>query len=146
MLISPDTLEYPVLCIPKDNGIYTVKNRAELESCKAMLFWKARIFDELQIVDTTGQMYVVTRAAIYKPSSKLIQSFARVLDLPIQVRLELKDYKVLPLTEVIQLVLSSITEEPELAEELSGKSMEWWRTKLNACRSIKDVLAALVEN
>lgn len=145
MPITPESISYPVLCIPGSLGVYVARNRRELERCRAVLFWKARLYDGLQIADLDGKKYAVTRATIFRPRSGIAQWLARVLDLSVQVSLELEDRGIATLAEIGNAVETAIQEDPEAFEEISGRSIEWWRAVLAASTSVADVIRALGE-
>lgn len=146
MTTSPKSLSYPVLCIPESLGVFCVKSDKELERCRAVLFWKARLYEGLKIVDRSGARFEVVRATISSPRSGVSRWLARVLDLPVYLALELEDRGIASLSEIIKAVDASMKEDPEALEELSGKSIQWWHEVLSRCVTPGDVIARLSED
>lgn len=134
---------YPVLCIPESLGVHVAKNHLELGQCVASLFWKQNVYKGMVVVDSSGNRYEVSKATVYKPISRFMQRIARFLDLQICLRIELEDRGVAPLPEVVSAVLASINEDPEMCEELTGKSVEWWQTVMGNSANSKEVILAL---
>lgn len=143
MTTDPKSLLYPALCIPKSMGVFCVQSARGFERCQAVLFWKARLYEGLKVIDKSGTKFEVVKATVSKPSSHALQWIVRFLDLPIRTHLELEKRGTASLSEVVEAVNSSIEEDPEAFEEFSGKTIEWWREILATCNSSKDVVMAL---
>lgn len=145
MKSDPELLLFPVLCLPRALGVFTAKNLSELTRCQSVLFWKNKLYEELKIIDASGRGYVVTKTTVRKPRSALGRWFARLLDLPVRLSLELEDRGAASLHEIKTAVSASIDEDPEAFEECSGRSVEWWGLVLGGSVDIMDVLNALNE-
>lgn len=134
---------YPVLCLPRQLGPFAVRDPSGLERCQSVLFWKAELYDGLQLIDSTGTRFIVVRTALRSPASCPGRWLARVLDLPLRVEVELEARGRATLDEIVAAVTAAIQADPEALEELSGRSVAWWRATLASCRDPREVIAAL---
>ena len=123
-------MKFPVICIPVDLAPYGVSRQEALGLCAGPLYWRARIFTGMRIVDSDGRSYVVTGTRLLRPGSAAGQWIARMLDLQVSVELALSPTAPVTIEEVRERVLASLRDDAEAAEELSGRPVAWWDTAL----------------
>ena len=136
------TVTFPALCVPRDSGVYLVRDLSELERSRAQLFWRYRHFDGLRLYDSDERAFEVTAARVVKPTWRLGHLFARVFDLTISVDLEISVLSSASLSEVTAAVHRAIEADPESFEELSTHSVAWWRATLAHADSVQGVIRA----
>jgi hypothetical protein len=140
MTVRARDLRYPLLCLTRTLGVCLVQSAAELERCRAVVYWRGRFFDDLRIVDASGDTHIVVRASIRKPRSPLGQRLARLLDLPLQVDVEARRDTRVSIEEVRAIVSKAVDEDAEAFEEFSGKDVDWWNQSLSRCTTIEELM------
>jgi hypothetical protein len=141
--VTATSLSFPALCIPRDFGVYVVGDLSQLRRCRAQLFWRYHHFDGLRIVDSNEKTFDVTAASVSSPTSKLGRVLARLFDVSVTVDLEISPTGPVSLSEVVSAVERAIDADAESFEELSGRSVPWWRSTLTNASSVKEVILAL---
>ena len=140
--LDPGCIAFPALCVPRDVGVYLVRDVREMRTTRAQLFWRYRHFDGLRIFDAEGQAYVVQTACVSKPRTRIGRFLARLLDLAITADLTVAPIRAASLAEVASAVQRAIEADAESFEELSGRSVEWWRATLGQAVSVQGVIGA----
>jgi hypothetical protein len=143
MALRAHDLRYPLLCLTRQMDFCIVRSALELERCNPAVFWREHFYDNLRLVEANGETYEIARATIRSPSSLLGQWIARFLDLPISVEIEAQRTVASSLGEIKRIVEQAVDEETELFEELSGKSLNWWKQSLGESESIVDLIRML---
>lgn len=142
--MMPTAVTFPALCVPRDSGVYVVRDLPELQRSRAQLFWRYRHFNGLRLYDSDERAFEVTAARVAKPASRLGLFFARALDLTITVEIEIAAFGPASLSEVAAAVHRAIEVDPESFEELSGRSVAWWHATLAHVDSVQGVIRAFV--
>src|SRR5262245_10626718 len=83
------SIRFPALCVPRDFGVYLVRDWHHLRRSGAHLFWRYHPFKGLRLYDADGRAFEVTAAAVSRPVSTLGRYLARLLDLMITVDVEI---------------------------------------------------------
>ncbi len=138
-----DDLQYPVLCVPRALGPHLVRDPADLQSCEAVLFWRARFYEGLRLIDANGEAYEVVGAEVRKPASSIAQRLARLLGLRIVVDVRARHIGPASLAEVAGAVERAIDDDAETFEEFSGRSVLWWQSELTRCPTVAELMRAL---
>lgn len=134
-------LRYPLLCLARELGVCVVQSATELERCRASVYWRAKLFHELRLVDVDGDAFVVARTRIRAPASRIGQWMARVLDLQLAVDVEIAGLAApLSLAEVRDVIEQALAEDPETFEEFSGREIVWWRHAVASCGTASELL------
>lgn len=136
------SIAFPALCVPRDFGVYVVRDLSDLRRCRAQLVWRSHHFDGLRIFDSDERAFEVTAVSVSSPATRLGRALARVLDLTVTVEVESALIGTASLFEVIAAVHRAIDVDAESFEELSRRSVPWWRTTLANTSSVKDVILA----
>jgi hypothetical protein len=139
-------VSFPALCVPRDFGVYVVRDLSELRTCRSKLYTRYRHFDGLRVFDFDGKAFMVTAAPVSAPTSALGRFVARLFDLTLTVDLELSPIGPASLSEVRSVVEKAIDVDAESFEELSGRSVPWWRATLANAPSVKAVILAFQES
>lgn len=132
----PSSVAFPALCIPKDGGVYAVSDLSELQQCRGSF----RHFDGLRIFDWEERAHEVTRVSVSRPASGIGRFVSRLFDLGITVDLETSSIGTASVPHVVSAVQKAIEDDPELFEELSGHSIQWWKAVLAEASSVRDVI------
>jgi hypothetical protein len=140
------SVSFPALCVPRDFGVYLVRDMRELQRSRAQLFWRYDHFKGLRIFDSAENAFEVTAASLSSPTSKLGRFLTRVLDLSVTVDVEVSPIGRASLSEVVSAVQRAIEVDPESFEELSKRSIEWWRSTLANASFVKSVILAFQES
>ena len=140
--MSPSSVTFPALCVPKDFGVYFVRDLAQLRRCRAQLFWRYRHFDGLRLFDSAEKVFQVTATAVSAPKTELGRLFARWLDLQLTVDVEVSPIGSASRADVVSAVRQAIDVDPESFDELSGRSVEWWQSTLANCVSVREIILA----
>lgn len=143
MTIRADDLKYPVLCLPRALGPRLVRGLASLQSCRAVLFWRARFYEDLRLIDANGEAFEVVGARVHKPASCIAQLLARLLDLRIVIDLRTRHVGPASLAAVARAVERAIDEDAETFEEFSGRSVPWWKGELTRCVTAAELIQRL---
>jgi hypothetical protein len=136
------SVTFPALCVPRDFGVYVVRDLPQLQRSRAALFWRYRHFDGLRLYDSHEMAYEVTGSSVSKPISELGQFVARLLDLAVTVAVQISPIGPASLSDVVAAVQRAMEADPESLEELSQRSTEWWRTTLAHAASVREVIQA----
>ena len=136
---------FPVLCVARDFGVYVAHDQQQLRQARAGVFRRGH-FEGLRVFDAAGRVYNLAAARITQPASAAGRWLARVLDLTVTVDVEIVPAGAAQLPEVVAAVEKAIDTDPESFEELSGRSVEWWRATLARAASIQDVVRAFEES
>ena len=140
--MTPTAVRFPAICVPRDSGVYLVRDLAELQRSRAQLFWRYRHFDGLRLYDSDDRAFEVTAARVARPTSRLGQLVARVFDLSMSVEIEISALGSASLSEVAAAVHRAIEADPESFEELSSRSVAWWHATLAHTDSVQGVIRA----
>jgi hypothetical protein len=124
-------------------GVCVARTPSEIERCQAAVFWRGRFYEGLQLIDANGETHEVVNVAVHKPTSAFAQRLARLLDLRVVVKLDIRPRGPASLPDVIRAVDSAIDEDPEAFEEFSGPSVSWWRQAIAHCVTVRDLMGAL---
>ena len=124
-------------------GVSVAKSPADLDKVSGALFWKAKFFEGLRIVDATGQAHEVVSAVVRKPETVIGQWLARFFDTRVSVKAEIRPIGQISLVEVVSAVETSIDEEPELFEELTGREAASTKQALAKCANVGDIARLL---
>lgn len=122
--IDATSVTFPALCIPRDFGVYLVRDVSQLRRVRAQPFWTHRHFAGLRICDSSGRAYEVRTADISSPTSRAGRFLARLLDLTIEVDVKLAPLDSAPLSDVVSAVRKALEVDPESFEELSQRSLK----------------------
>lgn len=144
--IDATSVTFPALCIPRDFGVYVVRDASQLRRVRAQLFWTHDHFDGLRIVDSTAKAYEVRTADVSSPTSGPGRFLARLLDLTIDVDLKLAPLGSAVVSDVVSAVQKAADIDPEAFEELSRRSIEWWRATLSQAASVPEIIRAFAES
>ena len=140
--LGSKSVTFPALCVPRDSGVYLVRDLPELRRSRAQLYWRYHHFEGLRIYDCEERAFEVTAASVSRPVSTLGRLSARLLDLTITVDVEISPIGSASLSEVISAVQRAIDADPESFEELSERSIEWWQETLAHTSSVQGVIRA----
>lgn len=143
--IAATSVTFPALCIPRDFGVYVARDASQLRRVRAQAFWTHHHFERLRIFDSSGRAYEVTTAVVSRPTSGAGRFLARLLDLTIEVDVKLAALDSAPLSAVVSAVHKALEVDPESFEELSRRSLEWWRTTLSQATSVPEIIRAFAE-
>lgn len=143
MSISPADLTYPTLCLSGQAGLTVAEHPDSLERCRAGLFWKARFYEGLLVVDATGSAYEVAQAEVRRPGSPLARRVARLLDLSLSIQVTLRFVGQALFDELRERVLAEIDDDPETLEEMTGRDVFWWRAALARCTTARELVQTL---
>ena len=135
-------MQFPVLCIPKGIGMYYVAATESLGRCRPSLFWRAKVYDGMRIVDSAGNAFAVRKSEIVRPATKFGQAIARFFDATVQLELVVQAIEPPPMEELKAAVQAAIDDDPESFEELSGKSVQWWNDTLSRASTPREVVNA----
>ena len=124
-------------------GVCIVRSAAELERCNGAVFWRGKFFEGLRLVNANGETHEVVRVLVRRPTTRLGQRLARLLELPITVEVEARLTTAASIAEVRQVIEQAVDEDAEGFEEFSGKSVDWWRGSLATSGSIADLMHTL---
>jgi hypothetical protein len=136
------SVAYPALCVPRDFGVYLVRDLRQLRRCRAQLFWRYHHYEGLRIFDSDEKAFEVTAASVAMPKSELGRLLARTFDLSVTVDVEISPIGRASVSDVVAAVQKAIEVDAESFEELSARSVAWWRTALANASSVKGVIAA----
>lgn len=136
------SVTFPALCVPRDFGVYVVRDLPQLQRSRAALFWRYRHFNGLRLYDSDEMAHEVTGSSVSKPASELGQFVARLLDLAVTVDVQISPIGPAFLSDVVAAAQRAIEVDPESLEELSQRSTEWWRTTLAHAASVREVIHA----
>jgi hypothetical protein len=140
--LMPTSVRFPALCVPRDFGVYLVRDLRQLRRSRAQLFWRYHRFEGLRLYDADGRAFEVTAAAVSRPVSQLGRYLARLLDLTITVDVVMAPMGSASLPKAIAAVQRAMAADPESFEELSGRSFEWWQATLAHTSSVQGVIRA----
>lgn len=143
--IAATSVTFPALCIPRDFGVYMVRDASQLRRVRAQAFWTHHHFERFRIFDSGGRAYEVRTADVSSPTSRAGRFLARLLDLTIEVDVKLAALDSAPLSDVVSAVRKALEVDPESFEELSQRSLEWWRTTLSQATSVPEIIRAFAE-
>jgi hypothetical protein len=104
------------------------------------------VYNGLRIVDSSGMAFMVSKYRINRPSSRFGQALARFFETTVRVELQVEPIEPPSLDELKAVVQDAINDDPESFEELSGKSVEWWRGSLDKASSLEDVVNAFTQS
>jgi len=135
-------IAFPALCVPRDWGVYVVRDLGELQRCRGQLFWRYHHYERLRVFDSDEKAFEVTSATVVKPASGLGRLLTRVLDLSVTVNVEMSATGPAAFSDVVSAVQSALEADPESFEELSKRSVEWWRATLANASSVKGIILA----
>jgi hypothetical protein len=139
-------IAFPALCVPRDFGVYVVRDLAELQQSRATVFWRLQPIDGLRIFDWEGREHKVTSVSLLKPVSQVGRFLARVFDLVVTVDLRTSLIGAVSVSEVISAAHMAIKEDQELFEELSGRPIEWWKAAFAEASSVREIIHAFDPN
>lgn len=137
------SLRYPVIFLSRTMGVSAAESPSYLNKVSGALFWKARFFEGLRIVDATGQAHEVVSAVVRKPETAFGRRLARLFDTNISVEAETRPIGQISLVEIVGAVKTSIDEEPELFEELTGRGAASTKQTLARCANVGDIARLL---
>ncbi len=137
-----NSVVFPALCVPREFGVYVVRNLSELRRSRAALIWRYRHFEGLRLYDSEEKAYEIMGTSVSSPTSRLGQFVARLLDLSVTLDVELALIGRASLSEVVVAVREAIEDDPESFEELSGRSIDWWKETLGRANSVREVISA----
>ena len=140
--LGATSIAFPALCVPRDFGVYAVRDVSQLRRTRAQLYWRYHHFEGLRIFDSEGRAYEVRTAHVSSPASGFGRFLARLLDLTIAVDVKVTPLGAASLSEVVSAVQRATEIDPESFEELSTRSIEWWRTTLARASSVQEVIRA----
>jgi hypothetical protein len=138
--LVPTSVRFPALCVPRDFGVYLVRDLHHLRRSRAHLFWRYHSFEGVRLYDADGRAFEVTATSVSRPVSKLGRALARLLDLTMTVDVEMAPMGPASLPDVISAVQRAMAADPESFEELSGRSIEWWQATLAHTSSVQGVI------
>jgi hypothetical protein len=136
-------MKFPVLCLPRDTGVYLAKTTAHLSATRVSAEWTNRIFSGMKIVDASGSCFVVRSYAVKTPRTPFFRKVAEFLELKRELELQVEPIAQVDISELRASVLRNIQEDAEGLEELSGRSTSWWHAQLNEATTCQAVVAAL---
>jgi hypothetical protein len=138
-------MRFPVLCIPRDFGVYIVTEKESLGRRNPALFWRVDVYSGMRIIDSDGKAFAVRKYRVNRPSSRFGQTLARIFETSIQVDLQFDLVDVPSLDELKSIVQTAVIEDPEGFEELSGGSVQWWESTLENASSLQEIVNAFAQ-
>ena len=76
--LASNLIAFPALCVPRDSGVYLVRDLPELRRSRAQLYWRYHHFEGLRIYDCDERAFEVTGASVSRPASELGRLLARL--------------------------------------------------------------------
>ena len=139
-VIGSEQLQYPVLCGAHSKGIFVVNDISGLNHARPSVFWKAKLYDGLWIVESTGRQYDVRNPKVSRQVTGIGLWWAKIFDLPVDVTFELRETVKTSLPQLVRRIKALMSQDEQLFEELSGKSVTTWSNDLDGCKSIQEVI------
>lgn len=140
--VSPERLTYPAVCLTQRSGVFVARGASDLEQCNGSLYWRARLSDGLQVIDASGTQYKVVDVKLVRPGTSWGRGLSRMLELSVVARPTLRPVGMASLETFRSRILAEIEEDPEFLEEMTGRTVPWWRDALARCTTSQELVQA----
>lgn len=134
-------MQFPVLCIPIDAGVFLAATAEELGATRVSETWTDRILTGMRIVDSNEACFIVRSYTEQTPTLPVLRKLAQILELKRGLALQIEPTPPLAVSEVKAAVARSLTEDLKGFEESSGMDTDWWHRELNQASSCREVVA-----
>lgn len=141
--VFPERLTYPAVCLTQRSGVFVARGASHLEHCNGSLYWRARLYDGLQVIDASGAQYKVVDVELVRPGTSWGRGLSRMLELSVVARPTLRPVDTASLEMFRNRIRTEIGEDPELLEEMTGRTVPWWRDALARCTTPQEIVQAL---